>query len=114
MKRRKIRDEADARACIAAVRSSGLVSAAWARSAGVDGRSLRAWTMNLARSARPRKATRSSTQSGAVVQLVELVPAMASRAPGRYVVRVGANYVELDEQFDDATLRRLVAVLSSC
>jgi hypothetical protein len=49
MERRKIRDEADARACIAAVKASKLTVKEWARSAGVDGRSLRAWTINLGR-----------------------------------------------------------------
>jgi hypothetical protein len=114
MRRRKIRDEADARSCITAVRASGLAPKAWALSAGIDGRSLRAWTMNLARRASPKNPRPSRTGLAKPVQLVELVPARTSRMPSRYVVRVGTHYVELDEHFDGATLRRLVAVLSAC
>ncbi len=110
---RKIQDENDARECIARMKKSGLALAKWARSAGIDGRSLHAWNVNLARggTGSPQK----TRQALAVrrVKLVELVPMAASRV-ARYVVRVGQLAVEVDAQFDPATLRRLIAVLRSC
>lgn len=110
MERRKIRDEADARACIAALKVSGMATAAWCRSEGIDGRSLRAWTRNLGRSrARAEKRVRAKP-----VQLIELVPSEPRRGAARYVVRVGRHGVEVDDQFDESTLQRLVAVLASC
>lgn len=61
MERRKIRDEPDARMCIAAVKASKLTVGEWARSEGVDGRSLRAWMLKLTwdeARARPRRPAR--------------------------------------------------------
>ena len=46
---RKIVDEADAEACLAAVRFAGGDVGCWARAHGVDGRSLIAWQSNLGR-----------------------------------------------------------------
>ena len=112
MGRRKIESESDARACIAAQAASGLSPAEWARAHGIDGRSLRAWTNNLQREAKPKKHARPGQSP---VRLVELVPhAPAAANPSRYLVRVGAHGVEVDERFDAATLRRLLAVLSTC
>ena len=110
---RKIQDENDARECISKMQKSGLALAQWARSAGIDGRSLHAWNVNFARggSGSPHK----TRQALAVrrVKLVELVPMAASRS-ARYVVRVGQLAVEVDAQFDSVTLRQLIAVLRSC
>jgi hypothetical protein len=47
MSARKIQDETEARECI--TKESGLTLAQWARSAGIDGRSLHAGNVNLAR-----------------------------------------------------------------
>ena len=49
MSARKIQDETEAREHIAKMRESGLTLAAWARSEGIDGRSLYAWNVNLSR-----------------------------------------------------------------
>lgn len=116
MERRKIRDEADARACIAAVRASKLTRKEWAQSKGIDGRSLRAWTLNLERSAGSTKLSRPRTNGTKPLRLVELVPSPAAPRPAssRYVVRVGRHTVEVDDQFAEGTLRRLVTVLASC
>ena len=55
MARRKIRDEHDAQSSLTAQLSSGLPLAAWCRQAGIDGRSLNMWRLQLARrEARPR------------------------------------------------------------
>lgn len=117
MERRKIRDEADARASLAAAKKSGLTPTAWCRTAGVDGRSLRAWSINLARGAagsRGKAATRAALTKR--VDLVELVaaPRSITSAARRYTVRVGELGLEVGDDFDAATVRRLVAVLAAC
>ncbi len=109
MKRRKIEDESDARACIAAQAASGLSASEWARVEGIDGRSVRAWTNNLQRGMRPAKQpsiARSKTQR------VELVP--STRSLARYVVRVGSHTIDVDARFDELSLRWLLSVLASC
>lgn len=103
---RKIRDAADARACLAAMEGSGLARADWARAHGIDGRSLNAWRLNL---------ERSDSESGwRPVRLVELVATDASPPSERYVIRSGAFTVEVGELFEDATLLRLLRVVASC
>ena len=116
MERRKIRDEADARACIAAVKASKLTVKQWARSEGVDGRSLRAWTINLGRGASSTKTIQPRTSLAKPLRLVELVASVpiAAATASRYLIRVGAHAVEVDDRFAEGTLRRLVAVLASC
>lgn len=106
---RKIVDERDARTCLSAFKKSGETLRAWARRNRVDGRSLRAWDINLSRSS--SKALARPAPAG---RLVELLPMpMPSTAP-RYVVRVGVGAVELSDTFDPAALRRIVEVLRSC
>lgn len=104
---RKIRDAADARACLsAAARARGMTRAEWAREHGIDGRSLNSWRVNLERgSAKPTKKRR--------VRLVELVAAPPVQ-PVRYVIRLGDVAVEFDQHFDDATLRRVLQVVAAC
>src|SRR6185437_12110315 len=104
---RKIADEKDARACLLSVARSGETLRAWAKRHGVDGRSLRAWHRNLSRresSAPPRDA-----------RLVELVRASSTPGPPqRYVVHVGEVSVEVGDDFDDQTLRRILEILRAC
>lgn len=104
-KLRKVTDEHEARACIAAAEAAGQSSAEWARERGIDGRSLHAWRLNL---------SRCSASARAKAQLVELVPVAPKRVASRYVVHVGEMSVELGDDFEDKTLRRLIAVLRSC
>jgi hypothetical protein len=92
---------------------------AWARAHGVDGRSLHAWRMNIARRGTtgpvgPRKTPRKA--SSPAHALVELVPATTSAAPGpgRYAVVVGSARVEFGDDVSVATLRRVLEVLRSC
>jgi len=105
---RKIRDAADARARLKAMKAArGVSHAQWAREHGIDGRSLTAWRINLGRAApsRPRQA-----------RLVELVatPAGSLAGPARYVVLCGKLSVEVDGSFEEATLLRLLRVVASC
>jgi hypothetical protein len=104
---RKIADEKDARACLLSVAQSGETLRAWAQRHRVDGRSLHAWHRNLSRrelSAPPRPGPR----------LVELVRAPTPRSPQRYLVHFGEGSVEVGDDFDDGTLRRLLQVLRAC
>ena len=49
MARRKIKDENEAKRFLRAADESGVPPREWARQHGIDGRSLRAWRMNLDR-----------------------------------------------------------------
>ncbi len=105
---RKIVDEKDARACLLSVARSGETLRAWARRHGVDGRSLRAWHLNLSRRG-------SSAPLRREPRLVELVRTSATlRPPQRYIVHVGEGSIEVGDDFDDQTLRRLIEVLRAC
>ena len=106
---RKIRDERDARRCIAAAQAAGLDRSKWARQHGIDGRSLFGWSRKLKHGDKSRKIKNGKQRNG----LVELVPSSSS-AEGRYVIRCGKLAVELDEHFDEATLARLLRVIAAC
>jgi hypothetical protein len=119
---RKIADEHEARRCLAAARRTGEAVGAWARANGIDGRSLNAWRVNLARrgtsgtSTRRRATARSA--AAMVVQpraaLVELVSTSPPGATARYVVCVGVLRVEVGDDFDAKALRRIIEVLRAC
>jgi transposase-like protein len=100
MEARKIRDEGDARQCLAAAAASGRARAVWAREHGVDARSLNAWRLTLERrtARRPR-----------LVELVTTPP-----PPSVYRVRCGAFEIETPADFDDASLGRLLRLVASC
>lgn len=107
--RRKVRDEADARECLAAAARSGKPRSEWARTNDVDGRSLNMWRLHLD--------GRAGRGAGArpTLRLVELVSHDYRRVPdAKYVVRLGDVAVEVDDGFDDVTLRRLLAVVAAC
>lgn len=106
---RRIFNEQDARRCLAAVKSSRADLGTWARAHGVDGRSLNLWRVNLSRRGTPRP------RAVKPVRLVELVPAVPHSVPrGPYVLRVGGVELEVGDQFDEQSLRRLVGLLKSC
>ena len=119
---RKVTDEHEARRCLAAARRTGESVGAWARAHGIDGRSLNAWRVNLARRGagpnptRPRATEQSPTAM--VVRpraaLVELVSASPPGVTARCVVHVGEFRVEVGDDFAADTLRRIVEVLRAC
>lgn len=135
---RKIADEREARRSLAAAEAAGGAIKQWARAHGIDGRSLNAWRMNLARRGRktPPKKRRAalaqppsarrrpaavgpggagSTKEPVSPVLVELVPLPATPASERrYVVQFGDVRLELGDDFDPRTLRRLLEVLRAC
>lgn len=104
--RRKIEDEREARRCVKAAKAAGLSAGEWAREHGIDGRSLNAWRINLARATSEREVQ--------PLRLVELVPAPQHRSDARYLVRVGELAIEVSADFDEATLMRLVRALRAC
>lgn len=104
---RKVFNEQDARRCIAAARRTRGGIAVWARANGVDGRSLNAWYVNLARRGVPRV-------RAVAPKLVEVVRAPVTVAGAPYVMRVGGIELEVSDNFDEQSLRRLVSLLKSC
>jgi hypothetical protein len=103
MQPRKIKDEADARACLAAVKAAGCDAVTWSRANGVDARSLHAWRMNLG-----PKSKRVTAHA-----LVELVP--TTRPSGaRYVLDLGGARLEFDDLCSTETLQRVVRALRAC
>ncbi len=108
MRLRKVRDAAEARSLLAEAEASGVSRSTWARSRGVDARSLNAWRLNLERRAQPGPWAEP-------FHLVELVPTAREPRPGQfYNVRCGPFSVELDERFEDETLQRLLRVVATC
>ena len=107
MSARKIQDETEAREHIAKMRESGLTLTAWARSAGIDGRSLHAWNVNLSR--RDSNASRKTTKvrKAREIKLVELVPMSSVARSTRYIVQVGQLAIDVDAQFEETTLRHV-------
>ena len=104
---RKIRDEADARACLDAVASSGLARAEWARAHEIDARSLNAWRLNLGR----------KEAACHPVDFLELVPrpVAATRSEGHPLrVRRDDLVVEVPEDFDADHLLRVLRVVAAC
>jgi hypothetical protein len=80
----------------------------WARQHGIDARSLNGWRTALFRRER---AQRQLTGRG----LVEVVPRKAVKtSSARYALAVGDVRLEVESDFEESTLRRLLAVLRSC
>lgn len=114
---RKIEDEREAVRCLRAAERAGLSAGEWGRAHGVDGRSLRAWKMNIERRGTPVRRKRRPKLERAAHALVELVPATAPAArvgAGRYVLEVGGARVEFGEDVSVATLRRVLEALRTC
>ncbi len=89
----------------------------WARAHGVDGRSLHAWQMNLARRGSPARRRKVRPEPAPTAHaLVELLPSPAptARGAGRYVLEVGGARVEFGDDVSVATLRRVPEALRSC
>jgi hypothetical protein len=114
---RKIEDEREAVRCLHAAERASLSAGEWARAHGIDGRSLHAWQMNIARRGAPvrRKSRRKPDRVGGHA-LVELVPAVAPAVQGaaRYVLVVDGARVEFGDDVSVATLRRVLEALRSC
>ena len=87
---------------------SGLSVAAFAEEAGLSAATLYSWRRRLGRAA-----TRGGT-AGLVEVCVSDIAAIRE-APGRIVVAVaGGTRIELDADFDESALERLLGVLARC
>jgi hypothetical protein len=86
----------------------------WARPAGIDGRLLHAWNVNLARGGSGLRPKTTEGRGTRRVKLAELVPMASTSRSTPYVVRVGQVALEADATFDEVTLLELVAVLRTC
>ncbi len=116
---RKIEDEHEARWCLRAVGRAGVSAGEWARAHGIDGRSLRAWKLNIERRGTPVGQRRGRRKSDPTRHaLVELVPATApavrAAPPGRYVLEICGARVEFGDDVSVATLRRVLEALRTC
>ena len=86
MSRRKIEDEAEARRFLLAIETEGWDIRTWARAHDVDGRSLHAWSINLARVGTIMLFARLSSRS---------CPARRPRRGHRTVKRPGAEWTQM-------------------
>ena len=115
---RKIDDERDALRCLHEVARAGLSVGEWARAHGIDGRSLHAWRIAIARrgvAGRRRKAqAKPKRAEHALVELVPAPRAVQLEEAGRYVLVIGAARVEFGDDVSVATLRRVFEALRSC
>lgn len=99
---RKVRDAVEAAELLEAAEASQMERADWARTNGIDARSLNMWRLNLGRHRQEHS-----------LRLVELVAASeASRTP--VVVRCGPFAVEVGADVDHDLLRRVLATVASC
>ena len=103
---RKVRDEAEARQALAAATASGLPRPVWARQNGLCPRSLNGWRIALLR--------RQQFHDGANLRLVEVIQAIPLSPTSNYSVQIGDFRLQLDDSFQEHTLRRILAVLRSC
>ena len=118
---RKIEDEREALRCLRAMERAGLSAGEWGRAHGVDGRSLRAWKINIGRRGAPAPARRRKMRlrsKAAAPALVELVSTAAPVVPkataGRYVLEVGGARLKFGDDVSVVTLRRVLEALRSC
>jgi hypothetical protein len=108
--RRKIRDEQEARGLLDELRGSGLGMPEFCARAGVDGRSLNCWRVNLER----RDAGDVDiTPPPAAVRFLEVVGVRPPIKRAVYRVRLGRVVIEVDDDFEEDTLGRLLTVTSA-
>ena len=116
---RKIEDEREAVWCLRAVERAGLSAGEWARAHGVDGRSLRAWRMNIERRGVRVRQRKGRPKLGpprhAVIELVPAgTPGTQGMGAARYVLDVGGARLEFGDDISVVMLRRVLEALRSC
>lgn len=101
---RKLKNAEDARRALAAAERAGVPRAVWAHANQVNARSLNAWRLILARTV------------PTAVRLVELVaePEVPASRPSGCTVRYRDVSVELDTDFDDEALVRVLRAVRRC
>ena len=114
---RKIVDEREARALLTRMSRSKSDPASWARSQGIDGRSLNAWRNIVERRRAKEPGTQQHRRRGErALRLVELVPTEVIAGPvaARYAIKIAGAVIEFGDDARTDTLRRVVEVLRSC
>ena len=106
---RKIRDEVEAQHCLDQAAASGMTRADWARSRGIDGRSLNAWRINLARGDRAH-----GVDALRLVELIGRVPALESPPGSPIRVSCGPFVVEVTAPVDEEVLAQVLSVVATC
>ena len=101
---RKVKGREEALALLSELASTGESLVQFSRRRSVDARSLRCWKLNLSRSGHQLDA--------GPLRLMEV--ALPPAGPSRYRVLVGDLAIEVDDDFQEATLARLLAVVQSC
>jgi phage terminase large subunit-like protein len=103
---RKVADRDEAAQLLHDAAASGLPRAAWARLHGINARSLNAWRVIFER--------REARRPAPPLHLVELVPRRDPPSESGVRVRCGALVVEVDPNFEDHVLARVLAVVARC
>lgn len=98
---RRVRDEQDARVLLDRLTRSGRVLGEWCQAEGISAHSLGWWRSQLKR-------------GGLRVVEVTSKPAVASRRSSRYILHIGEIAIEVSDDFEEATLSRLLKVLAPC
>ena len=106
--RRKVRDEQETRGLLDELRDSGLGMPEFCARAGVDGRSLNCWRVNL-----ERRDAEEVTGPPAAVRSLEVVAARPPTKRAWYRVRMGQVVIEVDDDFEEHTLGHLLSVASA-
>ncbi len=114
--RRKVNDREEAQHLLAALAASGERLSPFCRRRGIDGRSLNCWQRNLSRG------FASASASARPMRLVELVSTSAAHASAaalsaprpRYRIAVSDVTLEVNDDFADETVARLLELVRSC
>lgn len=104
---RKIHDEAEAIEALDAIARTGLELADWCRARDIDARSLSGWRGVLESRGYEPPVEREQPD------FIELVRVPVERS-ARYTIRHRGFAIEVDDDFDDQTLGRLLAVVGAC
>jgi len=112
VQRRKVQDRAEAESLLASMKESGQSLRQLCHERGIDARSLHCWRLNL--SPPSRRAGQASP-----LRLVELVATprrtqSPQQPPRRYRVHCNGLTLEVGDDFDDATVGRLLALVRAC
>lgn len=108
--RRKVRDEREARGLLDELQGSGLGMPEFCARVGVDGRSLNCWRVNLERRDGVDKAVTAPPSS---VRFLEVVGVRPPTRRAVYRLRLGRVLIEVDDDFEEDTLGRLLTVASA-
>lgn len=106
MELRKVANRDEAVRFLSQAAASGLERAVWARQNGINARSLNLWRVHLARE--------QAVPPPPTLRLVELVSAPAAPKDVGLRVRCGSFVVEVDPDFDQVALARVLAAVVRC